>query len=102
MGHVACVVLVCVGLPGIESLVWTEADRAERVRSLLVHAANIDLRFLAPVVVKPADGLVIIARRAGPEILRPRGSDFPECRQVTRQSSERAGWIQAEILQGIR
>src|SRR5512143_1456669 len=101
MRHVAKVVLVFCSLPGVESLVWTEAYAAERSRSLLVDAANVDLRPIAPVVVKATGGLPVILRGAGTEVRRPCCANFAKCRKVAGQRSKSAGCTQTKVCQRL-
>src|SRR2546428_5787606 len=101
MGHAAQVALISDRLSGIESLVWAEADRAKWGRSFLVHAADVYLRPVAPVVVETTDGLPVILRGAGTEVRRARDSNLTERWKVPRQRSERASRRQAKILQRV-
>src|SRR5882724_1033330 len=101
MSQATQVTLVSRGLPGVESLIRAEADRTIREYALLVDAADVYLRLIAPVVVEAIDGLPIVLRCARAEVCSPGGSRLAKCREVPGQTSECPSCGQAEILQRV-
>src|SRR5947207_4765513 len=90
MGNRAEVVLVLRLEAGVKALVGAEADRAVRVGALFVHATNVDLGLVAPVVVESVYGLPIVTRVATAQVRRSINSNLPESRQTAWKCTEGA------------